>query len=59
MMPFDASAFDDGVIVAHGHGGVAGHPARVERKVVPNLFNGDFLRLRESANPYKHKKECK
>ena len=50
VVPFNAGAFDDGVVVAHRHGGIAGHSAGVEREVVPDVLHGDFLGLREAAN---------
>lgn len=44
---FDAAALHNGVVVALGHSGVAGHAARVEFEVVPDVFDCDFLRLAE------------
>ena len=50
MMPFDAGTFDDGIVITHGHGGITSNATRVESVIVPNILNGDFLRLREAAN---------
>ena len=46
---FNAGALHDSVIVALGHGGVAGHSAWIKIIIVPDSLNGDFFGLSETA----------
>ena len=55
----NAAALHHGVAVTLGHCGVAGHPAGIEIKVVPDFFNGDFLGLAEGDDREGQHKEGK
>ena len=50
MVTLNTGTFDDGIVIAHRHGGVTGHPTRVKSEIVPDVLDGDFFGLRKSAN---------